>query len=262
MIPKQAMRSVPFSMKCIIFLFFALLSSIAFAQKNKSFFLFTDPVSIAFRNPTIGLEIGIKKSFIDAIQLDGSYMIQDKRIGGFLKKGFESERSTLSNFESYPMNRLPFYVYNGPGFHIGALNYFYSKSFHQYISLSITGRVLHYDSLEVQYNNTPRVKRESLFEPSAHYEHFRYQNEQMQSWGLGFEYGIRKSKENIIFNFFIRGNMYYSIRNITSYNEQYNYFINGDLNSSSKDGLTHNNTYSLLQFRPQIGCRIGLSNFD
>ncbi len=239
-----------------------LASYASFAQKNKKFYLFADPVSILFRNPTAGMEISIRHLFFDAVQLQASYMIQDKRVGGFLQRGFDSEKSALTSFESYPRNRLPFYVYNGPTFHLGILKYFYSKSIHQYISLSATGRMLQYDSLEVQYNNTPHVKRESLFEPSASYQHFRQQSEKLYAGGIACEYGIRKSKGNLIGNFFIRGQVYFASRSVKSYNEQYNYLVKGQMNSSTKDELTHNDQYNLVQFRPQIGCRIGLSNFD
>ncbi len=248
-------------MKIAFLLLFLLASKLSFAQKEKKFFLFMDPVSILFRDPTIGFELSIKKSFFDAIQAEASYMLQDKRIGGFLKKGYDFEKSILTSFESFPMNRLPLYVYNGPSGRIGVLKYFYSKSIHQYLSFSFSARIWHYDSLHVNYTNTPREKRESLFDQTVYYEHFRNQSEKMNALGLGVEYGLRKSIDNMIINFFIRGNLFYASRNITSYNEQYNSCLHDKLNSSLVDGVAHFHTIHILQIRPQIGCRIGLTHF-
>ena len=248
-------------MKLMMLLLLMFIGKLAFSQLDKSFFLYVDPISISTRNPSIGLELKLKNSFFNSIQFEGSYMFQDKKIGGFIYKGYENEKSTITKFESYPRNRIPFYVYDGYTYRIAGLKYFSTKSANQYYSISIVGKTRNYDSIEVNYNNTPKVKRESLFDQSGYYTHTRNQSEKMKAIGLGLEYGIRRAKDNIIYNFFVRTNCFFANRNIVTYNEQFNYYVNGDLTKSESDKIIHRNSYNTIQIRPEIGIRIGLTNF-
>lgn len=248
-------------MKFKILMFLMFLGKLSYSQLNKNYFLFVNPISILCRNPTMGLEIKLKNVFFNAIQFEGSYMFQDKRIGGFLYKGYKAEKSTITDFESYPFNRIPIYVYNGTTYRLSCLKYFYTKSVNQYISFSLAGKILSYDSLEVNYSNTPKVKRESIFDQSGYYTHTRKQNEKMRAIGIGVEYGLRRSIDNIIFNFFIRGNLFYANRKIVSFHEEFNYYINDHASQTKSDQLVHMNSFNTIQIRPQIGIRIGFANF-
>ncbi len=236
------------------------LGKLTFSQLNKNYFLYVDPISILVRNPTMGLELKLNNFFFNSIQFEGSYMFQDKKNGRFIYKGYKNEKSTETEFDSYPRNRVPLYVYNGTTYRITCLKYFCTKSTNQYYSVSIVGKACRYDSLEVNYNNTPKVKTEGPFD-NRYYTHTRNQNEKLKAIGLGIEYGLRRAKKNIILNFFVRTNIFYANREIISYNEQFNYHANGILLQSKNDNLIHKNNYNSIQIRPEIGLRIGLTNF-
>ena len=232
-----------------------------YSQLNKKYFVYINPISIATRNPTIGFELKLKNTIFDAIQFEGAYMFQDKSIGGFLYKGYKTERSTITKFESFPINRIPFFVYNGATYRIAGLKYLYGKSTNQYLSFSVATKLLSYDSLEVNYSNTPKIKRESFFVQTGYYTHTRIQNEKLKAIGIGLEYGLRSAIDNIIINFFVRANLFYVKRNIISFDEKYNYYFGNNPAQSISDNNVYNNNFNIIQFRTEIGIRIGLTNF-
>lgn len=248
-------------LKYKLFTILLLVSIIGNTQPNKKYVIFANPISILVRNPTMGLEFSAKNNLFNSIQLEGSYRVRDNKLGQFLYKGFANEKSQLTTFESYPINKIPFMVYNGPRIRLGVLKYFYSKNIHQYVTFSLLAQTLKYDSLEVQYTNTPRLKRHGFYVGSESYSHNRFQNEKLKSVGIGLEYGLRKAYDNVLFNFFVRANVLYAWREITSFNEAYNSYHNGKLVYSRTDHQVYHNTFKLIQLRPELGLRIGLTNF-
>lgn len=231
------------------------------AQQNKKYLVYVNPLAICFRNPMLGCEFNILHSWFQAIQLEAGYQFQDHAVGGFLQKGYASERSTLVDYESYPRNRLPMYVYNGPLIRMACLKYLNSRSVHPYFAVSLVGRFFHYDSLNVNYTNTPKFKWNGFYESAESYSHRRTQHEKLRSIGVGMECGIRKSKENVVINFFVRWSVHYSNRKIFSYNERYVHSQGSTVIEERLDTKLYINSYSVLQLRPEIGLRIGLSNF-
>ncbi len=91
--------------------------------------------------------------------------------------------------------------------------------------------------------------------------HVRTQNENSISIGLGGDFGIKKVYDNMIVDFFLRISILYTQRKITSFNEQFDTHYGNGLIGNLNDVGIHNNTHNLIQFRPQIGLRIGLTNF-
>lgn len=230
-------------------------------QPTKTYVAYINPISICFRNPTAGVEVFLKNTLVNSIFLEGSYMFKDNKLGGFLSKGFTNEQSKLTPFESYPINKYPVYVYNGFTYRVGISKYFKPSKIHQYISLSAILKKLHYDSLTVNYNNNKSEKRTSFYDNIEYTTHYRTQHERLNSIGLGTDYGIKKVYENVMLDFYVRINLLYTQRNITSYNEQFNTFYGNALIGNSTDVSIHHNSYNIIQFRPQIGLRIGLTNF-
>jgi hypothetical protein len=127
--------------------------------------------------------------------------------------------------------------------------------------LSAILKKLHYDSLTVNYNNNKSEKRTSFFDNIEYTTHYRTQYEKSNSIGLGTDYSIKKVYENVMLDFYMRINLLYTQRKITSYNEQFNTFYGNALIGNSTDVSIHYNSYNIIQFRPQIGLRIGLTNF-
>lgn len=248
-------------MKKGILILCLLVSFATQAQQSKKYFVYLNPLAFCFRNPMLGFEFKLNNSFPQAIQVECSYLIQDRQVGGFLQKGYASERSTLVEFESYPRNQFPFFVYNGPTWRVSFLKYLNTRSVNPYFAISMVGRLLHYDSLEVNYSNTPKYKWNGFYESGEFFSHTRMQNEKLRSLGLGAESGIRKSKENFVINLFVRLSVHYSYRTIKSYNEKYVHSQGSAVKEERNDSWLNTNSYSVLQFRPEIGLRIGLTNF-
>jgi hypothetical protein len=173
------------SRKWVLFFICSICVYKSIGQPTKTYVAFINPISLFFRNPTVGVEVFLKNTLVNSIYVEGSYMFKDNKMGGFLSRGFMNEKSTLTPFESYPINKYPVYVYNGFTYRVGISKYFKPSKIHQYISLSAILKKLHYDSLTVNYNNNKSEKRTSFFDNIEYTTHYRTQHERLNSIGLG-----------------------------------------------------------------------------